>query len=209
VVISTRPAVAAFREGTDVTDWQFDASLFPPSLGGFVSRCHWTPLVVARRAAALLADGGRPRILDVGSGVGKFCIVGALTTEASFVGVEQRAGLVETAREAASRCGAQRASFIHGNVFDVNFADFDALYLFNPFLEMIEPLQFPIDDAVPISPTRHAEYVAATRSRLNEARPGTRVVIYGGFGGEIPDGFTCELEEDCYRDVLTCWIKSR
>jgi SAM-dependent methyltransferase len=165
--------------------------------------------VVARRAAALLADGGSPRILDVGSGVGKFCIAGALTTEASFVGVEQRGDLVEAARDAASRCGAQRASFVHGDVFDVDFAEFDGLYLFNPFLELIEPLQFPIDDAVPMSPARHAENVSATHSRLAEARPGTRVVTYGGFGGEMPGGFTRLLEEDCYRDLLTFWVKSR
>jgi len=203
-----RPAVASFVEGTNVPDGQFDASLFPERLGGFVSSCHWTPLVVARRAAALLVDGGGRRILDVGSGVGKFCIAGALSTEARFVGVEQRGDLVEVAREAASRCGAQRASFLHGNVFDVDFSEFDGLYLFNPFLELIEPLQFPIDDAVPLSPTRHGEFVAATRSRLSEARPGTRVVTYGGFGGEMPDGFKCELEEDCYRDLLTFWIKA-
>jgi hypothetical protein len=204
-----RPAVAALLEGMNVPDWQFDASLFPPRLGGYVSRCHWTPLVVARRAAVLLADGGSPRILDVGSGVGKFCIAGSLTTEASFVGVEQRGDLVEAAREAANRCGAWRASFVHGNVFDVDFAEFDGFYLFNPFLELIEPLQFPIDDKVPMSSVRHGEYVSATRARLVEAPPGTRVVTYGGFGGEMPEGFTCLLEEDCYRDLLTFWIKSR
>lgn len=204
-----RPAVAALLEGTEVPDWHFDASLFPPRLGGFVSRCHWTPLVVARRAAALLADGGSPRILDVGSGVGKFCIAGALTTEAWFVGVEQRADLVEAAREAATKCGAHRALFLHGNVFDVDFSEFDGLYFFNPFLELIEPLEFPIDDAVRISPTRHGEYVSAASRRLSEARPGTRVVTYGGFGGEMPEGFTCALEESCYRDLLTFWIKSR
>ena len=86
---------------------------------------------------------------------------------------------------------------------------FDGLYFFNPFLELIEPLQFAIDDAVPMSPTRHGEYVSAARSRLIEARPGTRVVTYGGFGGEMPEGFICQLEESCYRDVLTLWIKSR
>lgn len=204
-----RPAIASFLEGKDVLDAEFDASLFPLELGGLVSRWHWTPLVVARRAAALLVDGGNPRILDVGSGVGKFCIAGALTTEAWFVGVEQRGALVEAAREAASRCGAQRASFIHGNAFDVDFAEFDALYFFNPFLELIDPPPFPIDHLVPRSPTLHGELVAATYQRLRQARPGTRVVTYGGFGGDMPGGFTCELEERCYRDLLALWIKSR
>jgi SAM-dependent methyltransferase len=202
------PAVAAFIEGADDVDVGFDASVFPPEFGSLVSRWHWTPLAVARRAAALLANGGSPRILDVGSGVGKFCIAGALTTDAIFVGIEQRGRLVEAAREAASLCGAQRASFVHANMLEVDFADFDAFYFFNPFLELIDPAPFPIDRRIPLSSLRHREYVAASCSRLGEVKTGTRVVIYGGLGGEMPAGFSCELEETCYRDVLTLWIKS-
>jgi SAM-dependent methyltransferase len=201
-------AVASFLAGEDDLDVEFDTSLFAAELGGFVSRWHWTPLAVARRAAELLANGGTPRVLDVGSGVGKFCIAGALTTRAWFVGVEQRGHLVAAAREAASRCGARRASFVQANVFDVDFAEFDALYFYNPFLELVDPPPFPIDHTVPMSPTRHREYVSATWSRLKDARAGTRVVTYGGFGGEMPPGFTCELEEDGHRDPLVLWIKS-
>jgi SAM-dependent methyltransferase len=199
-----RPAVASFLEGKDVLDAEFDASLFPSELGGLVSRWNWTPLVVVRRAAALLADGGNLRILDVGSGVGKFCIAGALTTEAWFVGVEQRAYLVEAARESASRSGAERASFIHSNVLDVDFAEFDAFYFFNPFLELIDPPAFPIDRLVPRSPSLHGELVATTCQRLRQARPGTRVVTYGGFGGEMPKASPVSWRRGATATCLRC-----
>ena len=55
-----------------------------------LSRIHWTPCKVATLAAELLVKSPDDRILDVGSGAGKFCILGALHTPARFVGVEKR-----------------------------------------------------------------------------------------------------------------------
>src|SRR5207244_1254082 len=69
---------AALRSGCPVADGVFDR-MFPTELR-FVSFQHWTPVAVARRAAELLVGAGARRLLDVGSGPGKFCIVGALTT---------------------------------------------------------------------------------------------------------------------------------
>src|SRR5258708_7840111 len=81
-----------------------------------LSEQHWTPVAVAERAARLLALAGARRILDVGAGAGKFCIVGALCTGAEFVGVERREGLVRVARRAASDLRASRATFVHAKV---------------------------------------------------------------------------------------------
>src|SRR4051812_11881562 len=57
---------------SDVTmsDAAFDQVL--PAWAQLVSKVHWTPLAVARRAAELLVRDPESRILDVGSGVGKF-----------------------------------------------------------------------------------------------------------------------------------------
>ena len=43
--------------------------LYPPRLHT-LARDHWTPLLVARKAADFLAVGSNPRILDDGSGNG-------------------------------------------------------------------------------------------------------------------------------------------
>jgi hypothetical protein len=71
-----------------IRDRDFD-SLFP-DMYQEISDTHWTPVEIARRAAQLLVADSSTRVLDVGSGIGKFCLIGALTTSAHFVGVEQR-----------------------------------------------------------------------------------------------------------------------
>ena len=97
---------ARLHVGKKVSDEEFDSVY-----GGrerAVSFRHWTPVAVACRAARLLTDMGATRILDVGAGVGKFCIVGALTTSADYCGVERRGNLVDIARAAAAQFGAAR-----------------------------------------------------------------------------------------------------
>src|SRR5438309_796822 len=52
-----------------------------------LSRIHWTPIPVVRRAVELLTEGREldpVRILDVGSGAGKFCLIGAAISYAQF-----------------------------------------------------------------------------------------------------------------------------
>ena len=57
----------------DTSDAQLDALL--PRVMRRVSSVYWTPVRVARRAAQIFDDLGVSRVLDVGSGPGKFCIV--------------------------------------------------------------------------------------------------------------------------------------
>ena len=82
-------------------DAAFD-SIYPPSIRA-ISRRYWTPVDVARRAALLFREAGVRRVLDVGSGVGKFVLVAAaVAPEVTFVGVEQRARLVEVLARAVA-----------------------------------------------------------------------------------------------------------
>jgi SAM-dependent methyltransferase len=184
--MSIRSAVAALQKGDFVSDQELDDALFPAAYGGSLSQVHWTPVEVSLHAVALLAEGGRRRILDIGAGVGKFCILGALTTPAAFVGIEQRLSLVETARLAAARSGASRASFVHANVVDVDFAEFDGFYLYNPFYEQIALDRVRIDETIERSYKRFLGYVADTTRKLRHMPSGTRVVTYNGLGGDMP-----------------------
>src|SRR5258708_18652778 len=101
------------------SDLEFD-SIYDERTREF-SPLHWTPLLVAARAARLLTQAGATRILDVGSGAGKFCIVGALSTDARFVGIERREHLVQIASGAASPLGATPATFIQADVATFSF----------------------------------------------------------------------------------------
>jgi hypothetical protein len=60
------------------SDTEFHA-LYPLSIQA-LARYHWTPLSVAQKAATFLAGEGNVNILDIGSGVGKFCLAAASHT---------------------------------------------------------------------------------------------------------------------------------
>jgi SAM-dependent methyltransferase len=193
----------ALRNGA-VTDRHFD-QVYSSELR-FLSRQHWTPVRVAKSAAGLLTEAGATAILDVGAGAGKFCIVGALTTTATYVGLERRAHLVEAARAAAARFGVRRVRFTRGNLLDFDCTGFDGFYLFNPFYEQIGGGLVPIDGQVEASLGLYRRYVGATEEKLAAAAPGSVVVTYHGFGGTLP-GYEKIHQERAGNDRLVLWKK--
>jgi protein-L-isoaspartate O-methyltransferase len=163
------------------TDRAFDG-LVAPELR-HLSEVHWTPVEVAVRAASLLAPGPATRVLDVGSGVGKLCAVGALSSLATWYGVEQHEELVTAARMLTRCLGVgDRTVFLHGDAFAIEWSDFDALYLYNPFEQPLFPRA--------LTPQEHATayrvQVARVEQRLATLRAGTRVLTLHGFGGVMP-----------------------
>ena len=172
-----------------------------------ISVHHWTPVAIAVRAAQLLTATGRQRVLDVGSGVGKFCIVGALTTQARFVGVEQRPQLVQSARTAASLFGARQTLFVPADFTALDFGKFDAFYLFNPFEEFVSEGIVSIDNTVDLSPERFQRHVVDFMVKLRQAPRASRVVTYFGYGGPRPPGFKFLHSEPAGEDALTLWQK--
>ncbi len=188
-----------------LADAEFD-EVYPASLRA-VSASFWTPVSVALRAADLLARGPATRVLDVGSGAGKLCIVGAAATGALFTGVEHRGHLVQAAREAARRWGADSAQFVHGTLDTVDVQSFDAIYFYNPFEENLWSCHGHIDRTVALSRERFRADVALAEELLGKARAGTRVVTYHGFGGEMPSGYRRALREAVHTDFLELWVK--
>ena len=190
-----------------VTDAEFDR-VFPASARD-VSSEYWTPVAVAQRAASLLVQEGCRRVLDVGSGVGKFCIVGAAFTGATFVGVEHRGHFVATAREAARRIGVSSAEFIHGTFDVVNVAEFDALYFYNPFEENLWPPYVQLDQTVHLSEGRFSADLELAQLMLAQAPIGTRVMTYHGLGDGIPAGYALARKEPHRSGYLKLWVKTR
>jgi len=193
------------RLGSDVSDAHFDR-IYPEWIQK-ISQPHWTPIKVARRAAEMLVSKRHRHILDVGSGPGKFCLVGALVTQATFVGVEQRKNLVDIATGAAKRCGASRARFIHDNMMSIDWSEFDGIYLFNPFYEQIADGIPRIEGPIETSADLYTQYVVTTCVKLFTAREGTRVVTYHGFGGPMPTGYQLITREPACYDYLELWEK--
>lgn len=158
------------------------------------------------RASKLLECGPGARVLDIGSGVGKFCIVAAAATGARVLGVERRQGLVEVAEQTAAWYGVD-VSFVHGSFASYDPLVVDGVYLFNPFVENIASMEDHIDSSVELSERRFVEDVAAAEGFLRAARTGTRVVTYCGFGGQMPPGYVRVLRER-RAGVLELWIKT-
>jgi hypothetical protein len=191
--------------GQDVTEEAFDI-VYPK----FIRRCSahfWTPVEVATRAARFLAPSPLSRVLDVGSGVGKFCIVGALATGASFSGIEQRPNLVAVANRASGKLGAARTNFTVGTIEDVDWSLHDAFYFFNPFEENLFREQGCLDRAVILSEERFRSDVAFMEKVLAGVPIGTRVATFHGFGGRIPQGFELVDQQPHRGGVLRFWTK--
>ncbi len=194
------------RSGGDVDDADFDA-LYPADVRA-AGAVYWTPVSVATRAAALLAVGGTTRILDVGAGIGKFCIIAAAVTGTEIVGLEHRARFVDIARAAAERAGVTRVRFEHGGLEDVDPEEYDAFYFFNPFEENNWTADEQLDQSVPLSRQRFVLDVNRAEHLLARARVGARVVTYHGFGGAMPEGYRHVGRERHPRSYLDSWVKA-
>lgn len=190
-----------------VDDTYFDR-IYPETLQN-KSRLHWTPIPVVTRAVELLTEN-RPsaRILDLGSGVGKFCLAGAMLSRARFHGIEQRAHFVDLSRRLITHYQIPRVTFFHGNLYDVDWSRYDGVYLFNPFQENKTPYQ-RIDSSIELGLNHFDRYVQFTHRELSRMPAGFRVVTYHGFGGRIPDSYRLLVREFCHRGPLECWEKTR
>ncbi|MGZ5019415.1 MAG: class I SAM-dependent methyltransferase [Chthoniobacterales bacterium] len=186
-----------------IEDEKFDR-IFPPRLRK-LSSLFWTPVAVAAEAAKLLVGKPQTRVLDIGCGPGKFCLVGASLTDSHFTGIEQRAELVAAARKAAMTLAVPNVEFLHANLLDADFANYDAFYLFNPFEENMHGHK--IDSAIPLSTALFKRYTTYVSEQLGARPIGTRVVTYAGYADDIPSCYDCELA--LFHDDLKLWIKTR
>lgn len=165
---------------------------------------HWTPVEVAKLAADYLVDRPGKKILDIGSGAGKFCLVGAASTKGRFYGVEQREGLVKLSQKLARIHDMDNVDFIHSNITQISFADYDAFYFYNPFYENIDS-SLSMDNKIATDEKLYFIYSEYVEDQLKKTPVGTRLVTYWSTFIEIPEGF--DLEFTAYNGKLNFWIK--
>ncbi|MHB1179581.1 MAG: methyltransferase domain-containing protein, partial [Daejeonella sp.] len=164
----------------------------------------WTPLDIARKAADFLATPDA-KILDIGSGIGKFCLAGAYYfPDALFFGVEQRYELLVLAEEAKQCTGLLNANFIHANVTQINFSEFDHFYFYNAFYENIDMVN-RIDDTIQTSYSLYLYYTQYLLSVLKNKPSGTKIVTFHSSEEEIPLSY--KLVDTYNNSLLKMWIK--
>lgn len=185
------------------SETQFNA-LYPEAIRQMTRR-HWTPMLVARQAADFLNTHQGVRILDIGSGVGKFCLAAAhYHPDAEFVGIEQRPALVQHAQIALQTLGLGNVQFLTGNFRDLDFKTYQHFYFYNSFYENIAG-QDLIDREVDCSSDLFNQYSYCLFKKLREAPEGTRLVTYHSLETEIPENY--HLVKSAINDYLKFWIK--
>jgi len=186
----------------EVDDAAFDR-IFPPKIQKLTFE-HWTPLEVAKKAADYLVTGDNCKVLDVGSGAGKFCTIGSLTGDGQFYGVEQRLSLVKISRSISENYYIDRVNFIHANICSIDFLEYDSFYFYNPFQENLSKHR-RIDTKLKCNPELYFKYVNYVREELLKTASGTRVVTYWCNLDFIPNSF--KVDQKFFGDKLVCWQK--
>jgi len=143
-----------------------------------------TPLAAAALAAGWCASRGARRLLDVGSGVGKFAIVGAAVSNLRIDGIERNAQMVEVARALAQQFGvAARVEFRAIDQHDVPLQDYDAVYVFDP------------------------PDVAAVARSLDRMRPRSHLVAYQRLDGPLLESWALLQSVGVASGRLRLWQK--
>jgi len=187
-----------------VSDEEFDA-IFPEEVRDYSNR-HYTSVYISQRAAKYLAVKEDIQILDIGSGTGKFCLVGAICTNAHFTGVEFRKYQSEIAKECADRYAITNVSFVHANILDINFDEFDAFYIFNPFLENIDT-SARMDQLMDGKESDYEVFKKYVHDQLEKKKIGTRLATYWTALSQVPESY--ELKKSILGDTLKFWEKVR
>ncbi len=163
---------------------------------------------MAAQAAAAFALMGAKRILDVGCGPRKFCVVTAcLRPELSVHGIEQRPRLVRVGRRLARHFNATNAHFWAGDATRLSWDQYDGFYFFNPFAESIFGDTDRFDDSVSFSTMRFGVELLRAESKLARARAGTVVITYHGLGGVIPSTYELVADERAGSDRVRTWVQ--
>lgn len=170
-----------------------------------LSSMHWTPIDVARSAAKHLTSGPGKNILDIGSGVGKFCITAAhYFPEHFFYGVEQRKALIDEALIAQNATNTRNVKFIHANFTALDMDDFDHFYFYNSFSENIVHYK-PIDNLIQTSEEIYEEYLSRFYELLEDKPRGTRLATFHCPDHYIPASY--KRLRHISGETLGLWLK--
>jgi SAM-dependent methyltransferase len=185
------------------SDTRFD-HLYPSSIQELAKR-HWTPLNVARKAAGFLGAENNARILDIGSGVGKFCLAAAYyKPKAFYYGVEQRKSLIYKAETARQVLRLENVSFIHGNFTQLDFRNYDHFYFYNAFYENLSGTD-RIDESIDYSGELYNYYNRYLYKQLELKPAGTRLAAFHSLEDEVPQSYHVVGSE--FDNLLKFWIK--
>ncbi|MBC7485428.1 MAG: class I SAM-dependent methyltransferase [Cytophagaceae bacterium] len=186
-----------------ITDKDFDL-VYSPAIRALSSR-HWTSIKIVKKAVNFLCYKENTKILDVGSGVGKFSILGALLKASNFFyGVDFRKDFIEISDNLKKEHRIENVFFLH-NYFDkIDFNNFDGIYFFNSFHERIDK-DTVIDELSEFSYDLYKKYTQEFFLKINSMSEGTRLVTYHTEDIHIP--YTYRIVDMHFEGKLKFYIK--
>lgn len=168
------------------------------------SYIHWTPVEVIKTAADWLGTKSSNKILDIGSGVGKFCLISAMNSRAHFTGVETRDDLVRQAIELKNELKLDNVDFIHSDIMNIDFSEYTSFYFYNPFCEHMA-LSGGIDERIQFDEETFYKYQDYVAEQLNQTPKGTKLVKYCSSDFDISTNF--DLKDMYFEGLLQLWVK--
>lgn len=186
----------------ELTEESFN-SLLPDYLRR-ASRLYFTPIRVAQVAAQWLTEDGAKTVLDIGAGVGKFCVAGASLNSSFYFGIEYRKSVAQIANSMISTFQLPNSIVQHGNVVELDFRNFDAFYMYNPFFENLLSTR-RLNDEVELAGSLYGYYAGEVRDKLDRSKPGTRLVTFHGNNFDAPESF--KKVQEAEGGLLKLWIR--
>lgn len=187
------------KANREISDQEFD-QVYPSHIQS-ISELHFTSIEVAKEASTFLAEKSH-RILDIGAGVGKFCMIGSVWTDAKYIGVEQRSTLCDIANRVISRYRLDQVDILNTNITSVPFTEFKSFYFFNAFHENLYTPD-AIDQSVELNMDLYLEYSYYVRDQLDRMPRGTRLVTYHSHLRELPESYL--LKHTSFGSDLKFW----
>jgi SAM-dependent methyltransferase len=184
------------------TNSDFDS--YYPSFIQKLSKIHWTPIEIIKESIHWVSKFPNIKILDVGSGVGKFCVYGSLLSKHEFTGVEIRKNLVEISNDLANKFSTKRVQFIHSNITEIDFSNYNCIYYYNPFCEQ-EAISGLIDENLKIGSLELSKYQNHITNQLEFMPKGTLLISYLSPQFQPPTSFIVDQIHE--NGDLVFWIK--
>ena len=191
------------KDNKNILDTDFN-TIYPSPLNDLAG-LHFSPITVIQEAIEFLVQQEGTRVLDIGSGAGKFCMVGASCSTGVFTGVEQHEHLHLISKKMSKFYQIKDVHFIHQNINTINFSDYDAFYFFNSFYENLDTSDSLISN-MEINRDLYHEYSAYVYNQLQHMPIGTRLVSYFSYNLEIPNNYL--LQSSSHEGKLKMWVKT-
>ena len=159
----------------------------------------WSGTVEIKEASKILKSC--KKVLDIGSGTGKFCLSAAvLNPDTHFTGVEINPKYWAESIRMKDRLGISNVDFIYCDYKDIDITEYDGIYIFNPFvMSPNDPFGQKYQYGIEQDSDYH-EYVNKFKSDLFTANIGTRLVMYNPFctvarkTGFVQKRFTIDID---------------